>query len=343
MSPYGPFSSRSHHSRHCGEGLLVCHNGVQHGVPFLRTIIVIVTVVAQLLATAEALKAAPFSCYIAPRAATPTFLTSSATTAPFLAVRNRNSLTTTTALKALSKSEHARTMDGGSGSVGVFWDVDGTLCDSYRLGFDSTNAVLSRHGCGPIDEAAYHTGTKYTTPRRLAWHVTGDPDHPIGQGLGHEFDALYVDLVDLNTARLYEGMDKLLEYFPAQYPAIKYAALSNACTAYVEAVLRVNGLNKIFSLGLGPDKVPAAKPSPLGLLHCATTLGIPPSRCIYIGDSPTDGHAATAAGMKSIGVTWGSHPETTIRPAFTETVYSVSELQSAIEKFIVDSNVSASL
>lgn len=65
----------------------------------------------------------------------------------------------------------------------VLWDVDGTLSDSFQLGFDSTNAVLQRNGKDRISTESYHQGTKFTTPRRMAWHVTGDPDHPIGEEL----------------------------------------------------------------------------------------------------------------------------------------------------------------
>ena len=45
-------------------------------------------------------------------------------------------------------------------------------------------------------------GTKYTTPRRLAWHVTNNPDDPIGVKLGQQFDDLYVKLVSSDTGRL---------------------------------------------------------------------------------------------------------------------------------------------
>jgi phosphoglycolate phosphatase-like HAD superfamily hydrolase len=82
----------------------------------------------------------------------------------------------------------------------VLWDVDGTMCDSFQLGFSSTRVVLQNNGVKDITEEDYHLGTKYviyhlhsnniiiiisryTTPRRLAWHVTGNPDDPIGMKL----------------------------------------------------------------------------------------------------------------------------------------------------------------
>lgn len=211
----------------------------------------------------------------------------------------------------------------------ILWDVDGTLSDSFMLGFSSTRQVLERNGKGGITEESYHEGTKYTTPRRLAWHVTGNPDDPIGPELGRQFDELYVDLVSPSTAPLYEGILPLLERLQSEDPQLKLGALSNACGAYVRAVVRCNSLEKLFPIvQLGADEVPEAKPSGAGLLHCAKLLGVDPSTSIYVGDSPSDAMAATNAGfLCSVGVTWGSHKEDKVRLAFTHTAYDVRELE----------------
>lgn len=51
------------------------------------------------------------------------------------------------------------------------------------------------------------------------------------------------------------------------------------------------------------------KPDPEGLLLFANKLGVDPLECIYIGDAEIDVLAAKAAGMKTIAVTWGTHPK----------------------------------
>jgi phosphoglycolate phosphatase-like HAD superfamily hydrolase len=160
---------------------------------------------------------------------------------------------------------------------GILWDVDGTLSDSFMLGFSSTQTVLENNGKERITEEEYHQGTRLTTPRRLAWHVTGDPDNPIGLSLGQQFDSLYVDLVSPTTAPLYAGMPELLHELSSSKKVV-LGALSNACGAYVSAVLRENKLKEIFCLGLGADEVPRAKPYPDGLLHCCNVLKLSPSR-----------------------------------------------------------------
>lgn len=214
----------------------------------------------------------------------------------------------------------------------VLWDVDGTLSDSFSLGFESTKTVLARNGKVGISDAEYHEGTKFTTPRRLAWHVTGNPDDPVGIELGRQFDELYVDLVSLTTAPLYAGILPMLERLQEQDSQLKQGALSNACGAYVKAVVSCNHLAHIFpAVQLGADEVPEAKPSGAGLLHCAKLLGVDPISCIYVGDSPSDAAAATNAGfLCSVGVTWGSHKEEKVRAAFTHTAYDVRELETIL-------------
>lgn len=127
-----------------------------------------------------------------------------------------------------------------------------------------------------------------------------------------------------------ELLNKLLE----KNRNLKYGALSNACGGYVRAVCNVNDLDSKFIIKYGADDVPSAKPSPLGLLAICNELNYDPSQCVYIGDSPSDGQAAASAGMYSIGVTWGSHPVTTVQPAFSKTCFSVKELESYLLSMI---------
>ena len=212
----------------------------------------------------------------------------------------------------------------------ILWDVDGTLSDSFQLGYSSTKVVLNNNGIKDITEEEYHLGTKYTTPRRLAWHVTGNPDDPIGILLGTQFDELYVKLVSTKTAGLYPGVLDMLDKILDKNRNIKYGALSNAAGAYVRAVCNVNNLNSKFIVKYGADDVPEAKPSPLGLINICKEFQYSIDETIYIGDSPSDGMAATSCGMYSIGVTYGSHPITTVKPNFSTTVTTVNELQSLL-------------
>jgi phosphoglycolate phosphatase-like HAD superfamily hydrolase len=231
---------------------------------------------------------------------------------------------------------------------GVIFDIDGTLANSWKLGFDATQVVLKNRNIPLITEELYHECTRYSTPDRLARHagyIPGDKGFDeIGKALAAEFDDLYVGLVDKSTAGFYPGIDELILDLPIsevnddEKRGVKIAALTNACVAYAHAVLKTNcDGREIYSRFLsihGADTVPQPKPKPDGLLICCQEIDISPERCVYIGDSPTDGLAAKAAGMISIGCSWGSHSEDSLRQngSFDYICSSVSGLKDLLPK-----------
>lgn len=214
---------------------------------------------------------------------------------------------------------------------GVFFDVDGTLASSAKLCFEATVAVLVKNGHAAVTEEEFHAGCRYTTPSRFAWHVTGNTDDPCGEELGRQFDDMYVDMVTIDTAPFFPGIKTMLADVAAAHPAVRFGALSNACGAYVQNVVKCNDVVDSFPVRLGADDVPKAKPNPDGLLACCAALDLGPEACCYVGDAPTDGQAAAAAGMPSIGVTWGSYSAGKVHDNFDVAVDTVEQLRAAIE------------
>lgn len=154
----------------------------------------------------------------------------------------------------------------------VLWDVDGTLVDSTLLAWSSTNVVLQRHGYKAVSEAQYEEGARFETPKRMAYHATGDPHAvDVGLRLARDFDDHYVQLVSMDSVPLYPGLKELITELAEQ--GVVLGALSNACGAYVRAVLKAHGYEELFKVQLGADEVPRAKPGPDGLLKCCQPLG----------------------------------------------------------------------
>jgi phosphoglycolate phosphatase-like HAD superfamily hydrolase len=220
---------------------------------------------------------------------------------------------------------------------GVLFDVDGTLADSFLVAFTSSNTVLTKYGYSAITEEEYHEGSKFSTPRRLAWHALRDPEHPIGEQLGKDFDDLYIQFVSKETTPLFPGIKGFLSSFVQNHSSLKFGCLSNACTEYVVRATEANEVSSHFSVLLGCNSVPEPKPSALGLLKCCELLNLEVGECIFIGDSPTDGMAAQNAKMISIGVTWGSYPIERIEPCFTYIVKTVTELSYLVEQLVENS------
>lgn len=214
----------------------------------------------------------------------------------------------------------------------VLWDVDGTLADSTDLGFRCTNVVLRAGGLREISLEQYLEGTRHTTPRRLAWHATGDADASCGIELGAAFDATYVELVSRETTGFYDGIESVV--WRLRDRGRTQGVLSNACGAYARAVVAVNGVEGLMRACYGADEVPAAKPAPDGLMKIMRELGVEsdPTRVCYVGDAPSDGAAARAAGCVAVGCNWGSHD---LRKAENERNFdvvfdTVRELEAAL-------------
>ena len=70
---------------------------------------------------------------------------------------------------------------------------------------------------------------------------------------------------------------------------------------------------RVALLGCGTVEILASqddtarhKPHPDPLLLAADRLGVEPTDCVYVGDAVVDLQAGQAAGMSTIGVTWGA-------------------------------------
>jgi phosphoglycolate phosphatase-like HAD superfamily hydrolase len=147
--------------------------------------------------------------------------------------------------------------------VAVLWDVDGTLVESTKLAFDATNEVLQGAGRDAISVDEYKVGCRYTTPERFNFHLglPTDENHPDGVELGQKFDDTYVARVSRETAGLFDGMDRLLRSLSLNgHPQ---GVLSNACGAYVRAVMTANELDELpgqrialMKVAKGADEVP---------------------------------------------------------------------------------------
>lgn len=104
--------------------------------------------------------------------------------------------------------------------------------------------------------------------------------------------------------RSIEGVPSVLDELVAV--GSRLGVVSSKSEATVRRGLAAVGLHHDFAVVVGLEATTAHKPNPDPLLHAAAELGADPSDCVYVGDAVVDIHAALAAGMRPIGVTWGA-------------------------------------
>lgn len=230
---------------------------------------------------------------------------------------------------------HMSTALSLGGKKAIIFDIDGTLCDSSLLCYQSTNAVLSSNNYPIISLDEYKDGSKYTTPRRFAWHVSKNPNDAIGNTLGAQFDDMYVSMVTSQSVPLFPKIESMIYSLKKKDASIVLGALTNACSPYAKAIQKSNAaFTDHFHICYGVDDVPSAKPSGDGLLMMCAKIGVDPSDAVYVGDAPTDGQAAAAAGLRSVGVTWGSYATALMLPHFDQMVDTVDDLEILLQKFL---------
>lgn len=207
----------------------------------------------------------------------------------------------------------------------VLFDLDGTLIDSLELLVSAmTHAFDSRQGPRPTVEEWVAT-----IGRPLLWqfgqYATGDDDL---QHLVQTYRAFQLEHHDRLT-RAYDGIPALVAALDSTGHVLgvvtsKFEQLAKRSLAHV-------GLAPHFDVVVGADHTTKHKPDPDPLWFALRELGHEPSRAVYIGDSPFDVMAANAAGVTSIGVTWGaSAHEPLLQAAPKHVVHTVAELASLL-------------
>ena len=114
----------------------------------------------------------------------------------------------------------------------------------------------------------------------------------------------------------YEGIVQLLDALKDR--GIKSAVLSNKPDRQAVCVVEtVFGKDVFFQVQGQRDDVPR-KPDPTAVFQIAKELGVTPKETIYIGDSEVDIRTGHAAGVRTIGVSWGFRSRAVLEEAGAE-------------------------
>ena len=184
----------------------------------------------------------------------------------------------------------------------IIFDLDGTLLDTLAGLVGTCNAVLARYGFPPHESEKYRyfVGDGLTTlMERIAPEGTG-------KSVLDECCGLFSELYANNwkySCMPYAGVPEMLAALRKN--SFHLAVLSNKPHSFTSVIVEDFFPGGIFSLVYGQRNGFAKKPDPEVALEIAAKLGSNPRETLFIGDSGVDIRTGKAAGMTTVGVTWG--------------------------------------
>lgn len=180
----------------------------------------------------------------------------------------------------------------------VLFDLDGTLLDSIGLLLECMEYAFA-------DRAVVPTRARWTegigTPLRDQMR-----DFAV---LEHELESV----VERYRVHQHANLERLTSLFPGARDVVEWTRSAGAHVGVVTSKghgmthrsLRHVGLHDAFDIVITADDTIRHKPDPLPVQQALRTLGVPPERALFVGDSTHDMRAGRAAGTFTGAALWG--------------------------------------
>jgi phosphoglycolate phosphatase len=184
----------------------------------------------------------------------------------------------------------------------VLFDLDGTLLNTLDDIADCANKALLANGFPVHDVEAY----KYFVGNGVAVlirKITPDAASPDEM---EKVKKTYADLYAghaTDKTKPYSGIPELLVALRER--GIKSAVVSNKPDPSTRQTAEHFFGSAAFDFVTGNRPGMPLKPDPAIVRLATESIGIPPDRCLYVGDTGTDMATAKNSGCVAVGVTWG--------------------------------------
>lgn len=180
--------------------------------------------------------------------------------------------------------------------AGLIFDLDGTLSDSVPMILKSSESTHAKMGI-PWDAAAvacfigrplYETGV-YFAPDRVDEYIE----------TFREFNMVYLP----KMIKPFPGVVSLLAKL--QDSGMELAIVTSRLQWGADWSAEILGIQSYFTAIMGVEASDKHKPDPEPALLALDKLGVAPAEAAFIGDAAVDIACGKAAGMTTIGVSWG--------------------------------------
>ena len=211
----------------------------------------------------------------------------------------------------------------------LLFDLDGTLIDSIELILGSArHAFIGFEGHAPTDDE-WRATIGRPLDRVLMEFAASDPveaDRLLGRY--REYQMVHHD----RLVRAYDGVvTALRDLSNAGHPL---AIVTSKSDWLAVKGLELVGLDDIFPVVVGCDTCVNHKPHPEPVERALALLGANARNALFVGDSPHDVASGRAAGVFTVGVTWGAFAREEMEASGADTViHDITALPAVIERF----------
>lgn len=185
----------------------------------------------------------------------------------------------------------------------AIFDLDGTLLNTIGDLAEAANHMLALRNLPQHDYPTYCTfvgnGIMRLVERALPEELRTTEYVAAAR---RDFLDYYIDHIDQKTVP-YAGITELLSALQAR--GVRLAVASNKFQAGTEKLIHSYFPQINFEVVFGQRPEVPLKPDPAVVEEILTLTGVAREEVLYVGDSGVDMLTARAAGVRSVGVTWG--------------------------------------
>jgi pyrophosphatase PpaX len=210
----------------------------------------------------------------------------------------------------------------------LLFDLDGTLIDSIELILGAArHAFADFDGPRPTDDE-WRAGIGRPLHKVLREWA---PDEATVERLFGRYRAYQLEHHD-RLVRAYDGVvDTLRQLAGDGHPM---ALVTSKSDWLAERALRHVGLDAVVPVIVGCDSCVNHKPHPEPVLRALALLDAPAAGALFVGDSPHDVDSGRAAGVSTVGVSWGAFSRSELEASGADVVIDrIEELPSLLARF----------
>jgi HAD superfamily hydrolase (TIGR01509 family) len=211
---------------------------------------------------------------------------------------------------------------------GIVFDLDGTLADTEPLHIDTWLVILNNLGL-KFDESWMHQWIGLSD-RLVAEHVC---EHYLKKQSVESLQQLKQQTYRNRAITEVKLFDQVEDYLHEITQFVPIALATNSSQDDVSAVFQATNLQRHLKVIVTANDVSNLKPHPEPYQSASFKLGLQPSLCFALEDSPAGIHSAKSAGLFAIGVE-NSHPSEILKEAnlvFSDTPKALAHILNVLK------------